>query len=279
MTFTVAASLKKIALLLIKSPKFRKFLIGLLIIIVVLLSLPSVVMNYLFGGDSQNPEGDYDPNAVIWESLSESQKEYLTNIYTLLDDSEIRSKDTEATVLIVFYLGNHLNNSDFPQKFVSCFDKNQDTEALIENINSAFGENINANEFKEAVDYYKAYLNRDYEPWETVINNLDSEIRDMVLVIEEKLETAKKSDMLIEARILTVFFLSEYINDSAFSSKLIYGVLQNNSSIYELVNRANIIFNTDIPVEKFKNTVNFYYDEARNSEESEPITSTSAEKN
>lgn len=221
MTVTVAAALKKVLLMILKSPKARKFITGLIITFVMLPCLPLIVFGCLFGGDPDDPDDDYDPHAAMWSLLSDEEKECLTKIYSVLDDSKMGSKRTEVTVLVAYYLDDCLNDFNFSFKLVSCFEKKQDTKLLIENVNSTFDKSIDVDEFQAVVDYYKAYVKAEYESWETILENLDDELKDMLIRIEEKIKDANKIDRLTEARVLTVFFLSEHIYDSFFSDKLV----------------------------------------------------------
>lgn len=150
----VGSALKKIAVSLLTNPKVLKKIVYIILIIIVIIIMPIIATVSIFNGDIKI-DTDRLQQMVI-ENLSAEEKTKLQNIEnTMLSiEKEMIKKGfnvrvKEAQILYMLALYEKSNTQDFVSKLVSCFEKDQTDEQLINKVNQVFNINILLEEFQK----------------------------------------------------------------------------------------------------------------------------------
>ena len=148
MSATVAAALKKIAVYILTDKKALKVVGGIILGIIIII-MPIVALIGIFNG-SVNIDTDR-----LHEMIAEQQSvaiESWTNVETAMTNAGYDSlRIQEAQALFTFALYDHASEPDFASKLVGCFSAEQTDEELIAAVNAAFGTNIVAADFTNAM--------------------------------------------------------------------------------------------------------------------------------
>lgn len=179
MSATVAAALKKIAVYIFTDKKALKTVGGIVLGIIVIIIMPISAVLGIWGGDI-NIDTDCLQTMVI-QNLSAEEKvklqfveDTMNNIDGKMSSAGLNSRVKEAQVLYTLALYDFSLSADFVDKLVSCFTENQTDEQLIASVNSAFGTQLNAEDFGKVMGSIRSvYIDTsDYIAPQTK-NNLD----------------------------------------------------------------------------------------------------------
>lgn len=179
MSATVAAALKKVAVYILTDKKALKTVLGIVLGTIIIIIMPIVAIVSIFNG---NIEIDTDRlQTMVLENLSAEEQAKLQfvedtmyGIETAMKDAGHTGRIKEAQVLYVLALSDKAHESDFISKLVGCFTAEQTDEQLISSINSAFGTQLNVEDFSNVMKNIRAVTidTSDYtDP--TTKNNLD----------------------------------------------------------------------------------------------------------
>lgn len=149
---TVGAALKKLAVALLSNKKVLKTIGGIILGIVIIIIMPVIAVISIFNGDI-NLNTD-ELQQIVEQRMTTEQKEKLQLIedtmYEIEDSmkkAKFSSRIKEAQVIYVLAFSDKPIQTNFVDKLVKCFSKNQTDEQLIAAINSEFGTQLKADEF------------------------------------------------------------------------------------------------------------------------------------
>lgn len=163
MSATVAAALKRIAVAVFTDKKSRKTLIGLILGIIVIIAMPIAVfisaLNMSADMDSE------DLKRFASEKLTDEEKAELQTvedtmkaIETAMTESGFTAEKTkEAQALYIFFLYEQSRVESFAEKLSDCFAEDQSDEQLIAAVNSAFGTEIKAEDYRKILILIKSH--------------------------------------------------------------------------------------------------------------------------
>lgn len=179
MSATVGAALKKLAVYIFTDKKAFKTVLGIVLGAIIIIVMPIVAVVSIFNGDI-NIDTDRLQTMVV-QNLSAEEKAKLQFVEDTMNSINEKMKATgfdgrskEAQVLYVLALSDFSHNPDFADKLVSCFQDNQTDEQLIAAVNSAFGTQLNVEDFGNVMQNIRALAidTSDYVDLKTK-NNLD----------------------------------------------------------------------------------------------------------
>lgn len=163
MSATVAAALKRIAVAVFTDKKSRKTLIGLILGIIVVIAMPIAVFI-----SALNMSADMDPedlNRFVSEELTDEEKAELQTVEDTMKAIEsamtergfTAEKTKEAQALYMFFLYEQSVDESFAEKLSDCFAENQTDEQLIATVNSAFGTELKAEDYRKILILIKSH--------------------------------------------------------------------------------------------------------------------------
>ena len=145
----VAAVAKKVIAYVVTDKKAMKVVGGIILGVIVIICMPIAALLGIFSGGIE-----IDTNR-LQEMLQENQTvlmEQWTDVETGMTNAGYDStRIQEAQLLYVFSLYEHVEESDFADRFVGCFATEQTDAELIANVNATFGTNISVDEFTKAM--------------------------------------------------------------------------------------------------------------------------------
>lgn len=179
MSATVAAALKKIAVLLLTNPKVLKTVLGIVLGIIIIIIMPIVAIVSIFNGSI---EIDTDRlQTMMVENLSAEEQQKLQfvedTMYAIEDEMKTAGfggRVKEAQVLYVLALSDYASEDGFVSKLVGCFAEDQTDAQLIAAVNSAFDTQLTAEDFGKVMGNIRAVpidLSGYTDP--SIKNNLD----------------------------------------------------------------------------------------------------------
>ena len=162
MSATVAAALKKVAVAVFTDKKSRKTVIGLALGIIVIIAMPIAVfisaLNMSADMDSE------DLKRFVSEELTDVEKaelqaveDTMKAIETAMTEKGFTAEKTkEAQALYIFFLYEQSGDESFAERLSACFAENQTDEQLIAAVNSAFGTELNAEDYRKILILIKS---------------------------------------------------------------------------------------------------------------------------
>ena len=163
MSATVAAALKKVVVAVFTDKKSRKTVIGLILGIIVIIAMPIAVfisaLNMSADMDSE------DLKRFVSEKLTDEEKAELQTVEDMMKAIEFAmtergftaEKTKEAQALYIFFLYEQSRVESFAEKLSACFAENQSDEQLITAVNSAFGTEIKAEDYRKILILIKSH--------------------------------------------------------------------------------------------------------------------------
>lgn len=157
MSATVGAALKKIATALLTNPKVLKTVCGIVLGIIIIIIMPIVAVVSIFNGD-MNIDTDRLQQMVVENLSAEGQAKMQLVENTMLGIEEkmnaagFTDRVKEAQVLYVLALSDYAAEDGFIDKLVGCFAAEQTDEQLIVAVNTAFGIELDAEDFTKAME-------------------------------------------------------------------------------------------------------------------------------
>ena len=177
---SVGAALKKVTTEILSNPKWRKKALEIGLIGLVILAIPVGTIAVLCGGNMEIDAEQFQASVVQDLTVEERRKllqieKTMENIASAMQRAGYDKPEiTEAQVLYVLALSDYSNQTDFVDKLVCCFQKDQTDTQLIAAINAAFRTDIAADEFSMVMDSIRAVridVSRYTDP--ATKNNLD----------------------------------------------------------------------------------------------------------
>ncbi len=151
------AFFKKAAVFLLTDHRLLKIILGTLLVLIVAAVIPFAAIIGFFTGEVKI---DFDSLASAYmESVDIKEFEELFSMEETLNEIEKQmkkkglEKDAEkAQVLFLTALSDEKTDEKFVHRLVGCFEKEQNNEQLITNINEKFKTTVNVKEFTELMD-------------------------------------------------------------------------------------------------------------------------------
>lgn len=162
MSATVAAALKKIAVVILTDKKLRKAVLGIVLGIIIIVIMPVVAVIALFNGDI-NIDTDRLQQIVV-EEMSDEEKAKLQAVEDTMYAIETAMTEKgftaerikEAQVLYTLALYDRSKADGFVDKLVGCFAEDQTDEQLISAVNAAFGTELKAEDYSKIINSIRA---------------------------------------------------------------------------------------------------------------------------
>ena len=157
MSATVAAALKKLSAVLLSDKNNLKTAVGIIIGIIVIIVMPIAAVLSIFSGD-MNIDTDRLQQMVMENLSAEGQAKMQLVENTMLGIEEkmnaagFTDRVKEAQVLCVLALSDYAAEDGFIDKLVGCFAAEQTDEQLIVAVNTAFGIELDAEDFTKAME-------------------------------------------------------------------------------------------------------------------------------
>ena len=138
-------------------------MIGLILGIIVVIAMPIAVFI-----SALNMSADMDPedlNRFVSEELTDEEKAELQTVEDMMKAIEsamtemgfTAEKTKEAQALYIFFLYERSGDESFAEKLSACFAENQTDEQLIAAVNSAFGTEIKAEDYRKILILIKSH--------------------------------------------------------------------------------------------------------------------------
>lgn len=151
----VGTALKKIAASMLTSKKGLKIAGGIILGLIIVVISPVLVIMALFGGYEKSPP-DFFVNNVM-ENLDDDRFENIASVGNKMTEIEDRMLEEEyseddieaANLLYTTTLYRYSSEEDFVDRFIECFEDNEDDEELIDKVNEEFGTDIDIQEFRD----------------------------------------------------------------------------------------------------------------------------------
>ena len=151
----VGTALKKIAASIFTSKKGLKIAGGIILGLIIVVISPVLVIMALFGGYEKSPP-DFFVNNVM-ENLDDDRFENIASVGNKMTEIEDRMLEEEyseddieaANLLYTTTLYRYSSEEDFVDRFIACFEDNEDDEELIDKVNEEFGTDIDIQEFRD----------------------------------------------------------------------------------------------------------------------------------
>mgnify|MGYP004613592511 FL=1 len=162
MSATVAAALKRIAVAVFTNKNSRKTVIGLILGIIVIIAMPiSVFISALNMSADMDPE---DLKRFASEELTDEEKTELQTVGDTMKAIETAmtergftaEKTKEAQALYIFFLYERAEDENFAEKLSACFAEDQTDEQLIAAVNSVFGTELKAEDYRKLLIMIKS---------------------------------------------------------------------------------------------------------------------------
>lgn len=172
MSVSAAAVAKKVATYVATDKKALKVVGGIVLGVIIIICMPIAALIGIFSGDVEIDTNRFQ--ATVQENQTVLM-EHWSDVETGMADAGYDStRIQEAQLLYVFSLYEYAEENNFTEKFVGCFATEQTDAELIANINAAFGTNISATEFSNAMSSTRnAYISTADYTNPTNKNNLD----------------------------------------------------------------------------------------------------------
>ena len=162
MSATVAAALKRIAVAVFTDKKSRKTVIGLILGIIVVIAMPIAVFISALNMSADMDSGDLKRFAC--EELTDEEKAELQTVEDTMKAIETAmtekgftaEKTKEAQALYIFFLYEQSGDESFAEKLSACFAENQTDEQLIAAVNSVFGTELKAEDYRKILIMIKS---------------------------------------------------------------------------------------------------------------------------
>ncbi len=145
MSAALGAALKKIAVALLSDPKTLKKVLAVVLTLLVAIIMPIAAVIAIFNTDFEIDVPEFQRLAT--QNLTPEQRADLQFIEDT--GNEIQA----ALVLFLFALGDFAHEPDFVTKLAGCFVEGQTHAELIAAVNTAFGTNIDPEDFEKIMSF------------------------------------------------------------------------------------------------------------------------------
>ena len=174
-----AAVAAKVASAVLSSEKGRKTAGTIILVVLVVALTPILAIAALFSsGFSFDSSGLAAQVAAQMSSEDQARIEAINAegvaIENAMREAGFGSRSTEAEVLFLLALSDHLGEEDFVSRLVGCFAADQTDAQLIAAVNAEFGTSISVEDFSHVMDGVRAvYIDTSRYVSPTTKNNLD----------------------------------------------------------------------------------------------------------
>lgn len=158
MSATIAAALKKIAVVLLTNPKVLKTIGGIVLGIIIIIIMPIVAIVSIFNGSIEIDTNELQQMVVQNLSAEEQEKlQFVEDTMYAIEDGVTgagfeNQRVKEAQVLYVLALSDYAGQPDFVSKLVNCFAEDQTDAQLIAAVNSTFGTDLSVEDFTKLMN-------------------------------------------------------------------------------------------------------------------------------
>ena len=154
MSAALGAALKKLAVALLSDPKTMKKVLAIVLTFLVAIIMPVAAVIAIFSTDFEIDVPEFQRMAI--QNLTPEQRADLqfiedtgNEIQAALTARGQEKRLKEALVLFLFALGDFAHEPDFVTKLAGCFVEGQTHAELIAAVNTAFGTNIDPEDFEK----------------------------------------------------------------------------------------------------------------------------------
>ncbi len=145
----VAAVAKKVAAYVLTDKKALKVVGGIVCGIIVIIIMPIIALLGIFtGGVEIDTNRLYE---MIQEERTATVEKWSVVEAAMIDAGFDSTRIEEAQTIFVFALYDYVDDEGFNDKFIGCFEVEQTDAELIANINSAFGTNLQVEDFQNTM--------------------------------------------------------------------------------------------------------------------------------
>lgn len=176
---SASAVAAKAAAALLTNEKGRKTAGTILLVVLVVLLTPILAIAALF-----NSGFSFDSSALVEQVAAQMSAEEQARMEALnaegvaienaMREAGFASRSTEAEVLFLLALSDHMGEEDFVSRLVGCFAEDQTDTQLIAVVNAEFGASISVEDFSHVMDGVRSvYIDTSRYVSPTTKNNLD----------------------------------------------------------------------------------------------------------
>lgn len=158
MSAALGAALKKLAVALLSDPKTMKKVLAIVLTFLVAIIMPVAAVIAIFSTDFEIDVPEFQRMAI--QNLTPEQRADLqfiedtgNEIQAALTARGQEKRLKEALVLFLFALGDFAHEPDFVTKLAGCFVEGQTHAELIAAVNTAFGTNIDPEDFEKIMSF------------------------------------------------------------------------------------------------------------------------------
>ena len=152
--------IKKVASVVLSDKKGRKALLMIIGIVLVIIILPIIALLGIFSGGIDL--GLDDINSMVQEQQQVGEATLVAIEEAMLDEgySQLRVEEAQAVYLLALF--DKIDEENFVERLVGCFEEEQTDAELIDSVNAEFGTAITPSEFTEALkEVREKYLNQE----------------------------------------------------------------------------------------------------------------------
>ena len=158
MSAALGAALKKIAVALLSDPKTLKKVLAIVLVLLVAIIMPIAAVIAIFSTDFEIDVPEFQRLAI--QNLTPEQRADLqfiedtgNEIQAALTARGQEKRLKEALVLFLFALGDFAHEPGFVEKLAGCFVEGQTHAELIAAVNTAFGTDIDPEDFEKIMSF------------------------------------------------------------------------------------------------------------------------------
>lgn len=176
----MAAVIKKLIVMVLTNPKFRKAVFGIILGVIVIAIMPFLALYGIFSGEIK-----IDTNRLtemVVENMTEEERKEMQHINDtmygienqMLAKGYSQEQVQQAQLLYMTTLDEESKKEHFIETLVGCFQTEQTDAELIQNVNRTFGLSINKDDFTQIMDGIRSVAidTSDYYD-KSMKNNLD----------------------------------------------------------------------------------------------------------
>ena len=153
--------IKKVASVVLSDKKGRKAVLMIIGIVLVIIILPIIALLGIFSGGM----GLDDINSMVQEQQQVGEATLVAIEEAMLDEgySQLRVEEAQAVYLLALF--DKIDEENFVERLVGCFEEEQTDAELIASVNAEFGTAITPSEFTETLkEVREKYLNQEENP-------------------------------------------------------------------------------------------------------------------
>lgn len=158
MSAALGAALKKIAVALLSDPKTMKKVLAIVLTLLVAIIMPIAAVITIFSTDFEIDVPEFQRLAI--QNLTPEQRADLQSIEDTGNEIQValtargqEKRLKEALVLFLFALGDFAHEPGFAEKLAGCFVEGQTHAELIAAVNTAFGMDIDPEDFEKIMSF------------------------------------------------------------------------------------------------------------------------------